>query len=54
MEEAVVRKLATKMGDLQIVTGTMDALKSERKEVWVWRFEGVKVEVVRDGGCFVK
>ena len=35
VEEAVVRKLATNMGDLQIVTGTMDVLKLERKEVWL-------------------
>ena len=35
MEEAVVRKLAANMGDLQIVTGTMDLLKLERKEVWL-------------------
>ena len=33
--EEAVRKLATNMGDLQIVTGTIDVLKLERKEVWL-------------------
>ena len=41
-------------GPVERVVEWPDLVVEGRKEVWVWRFEGVKVEVVRDGEYFVK
>ena len=39
---------------VELVEELPDCAVGGREEVWVWRLEGVEVEVVRVGGCLVK